>query len=79
MKIKGKKEKTALHFMMWDDKDCPDFLPTKAILAWIAYSGIKSGPIFPTKEQLDAGNKEPTEHYGYESFLQQISFSANTF
>ena len=74
VKIKGKKEKTALHFMLWDDKDCPDFSPTKAILAWIAYSGIRSGPIFPTKEQLDAGNTETTEHYGYESFLQQMKF-----
>lgn len=74
VKIQGKKETTALPFMMWDDKDCPDFSPTKAILAWIAYSGIKSGPIFPTKEQLEAGVAEPTDHYSYESFLQQMKF-----
>jgi len=62
VEICGKKETAPKKFMAWDDKDCPEFSPSKAILIWLAVSGIKSGYMFPTLQQLHAKATAPTEH-----------------
>jgi hypothetical protein len=47
-KIKGKRDKRWKYFMLWHDKDCPEFSASDAVLIWMAVSGIKSGKLFTT-------------------------------
>jgi hypothetical protein len=47
--IKGKCD-TKVHTMaLWDDKECPKFSPSQALIVWLAVSGIESGYIFPSR------------------------------
>jgi len=72
VKIKAKRDPRELHFMMWDDLDCSEFSPVRAILIWLHASGIKSGRIFPTGADIEAKNPSPTDSYDYSSFLEKI-------
>ena len=71
-KIKGKRDDTWLHFAVWDDKDCPEFSACRAILLWVSLTGIKGGFLFPSLEQLYKRAETPTEHYGYNSILEDF-------
>jgi hypothetical protein len=55
VKIKGKRDSTPQHLMIWDDEDCPDFSALRALLIWLALTGITSGKIFPPKPSLKQG------------------------
>ena len=72
--LKGKTG-TRLHLdklMLWDDKECPEFSPVWAILLWIQLSGIRSGYIFPSPEELQSSQKHTTEHYPYKHLLNAM-------
>jgi hypothetical protein len=73
-KIKGKRDNKWLHFAIWDDKDCTGFSAARAILLWISLTGIKGGYLFPSLEQLDKKVQNPTEHYGYDSILEDFKY-----
>lgn len=45
--IRGKCDKTNVHLLMWNDKVCPDLCPVKALLIYVAITGLKSGYLFP--------------------------------
>jgi hypothetical protein len=70
-KIKGKRDPGWLHFMIWNDIDCPEFSACNAILIWVRLSGIKSGQLFPPKEELDLVKTmgHTDSHLSYECFL----------
>lgn len=74
-KIKGKCD-TKVHTMaLWDDKECPEFSPSRALMVWLAVSGIESGYIFPTRSFLQGGlvGKQPAgKHAAYTSLLEHI-------
>jgi hypothetical protein len=59
---------------IWDDTVCPDFSATRAIMLWIALSGIKTGYLFPLPHWFQDGGTKPgdpivTEHMEYSSYL----------
>ena len=68
--LNGKCDNDWVHLAMWDDKDCPEFSASRALLIWLALSGIKSGRIFPTTSQI--GSASPTESFQYGTFLHII-------
>jgi hypothetical protein len=77
--VKGKTEKEqgspGSLLALWDDKVCPDFSGTRALMLWLVRSGITTGKLFPSKAQLDAGNTAPAVGLSYEAFHnKQIYF-----
>ena len=72
--IQGKRDDHILHFAIWDDKDCPEFSASRAILLWVALTGIKGGFLFPSLGQLYKKAETPTEHYGYNSILEDFKY-----
>jgi hypothetical protein len=74
MWIFGKSDDFAVNLLLWDDLECPEFSATRALMIWIAVSGIKSGYLFPTKGELGnlAPNGECKTHFAYEDFLSEI-------
>ena len=62
--IDGKCETVHLTFAMWNDKDCPEFLASTALLIWMAVSGIKLGPLFPTRDELRVEKNGTNISYG---------------
>ena len=75
--IKGKREGRPLPFMLWDDKDCPEFSSCKAVLIWMYISGIKSGPLFPSEDQylkLQRVGDIPMECFLYKTFLSKLQW-----
>lgn len=72
LKLKGKTDKEWANLAMWDDEQCPDFSATRAILIWLALSGIKSGKIFPSKRELEDKSTAPSQSMDYEEFLGWI-------
>lgn len=72
VEINGKREKTPLQFAMWHDKECPEFSAPVAILIWIAASGIQSGPLFPTKDELKTRKPSYTTQISYSTCLTCI-------
>ena len=67
--IDGKHETVHLTFAMWNDKDCPEFLASTALLILIAVSGIKSGPLFPTRDELRVKKEQYGKHISYGTCL----------
>lgn len=77
VRIKGKRDKVPLDFALWNDKECPEFSACQAILIWISLSGIKSGKLFPQKEDLGKGESFTT-NYSYSAMLEILkSLSEN--
>jgi hypothetical protein len=73
-----KKDGRKVILSLWDDKDCPDFSGTRALLLWIVKSGIESGKLFPSKTELQAGATTPTVGITYEAFhARQVHFCKN--
>jgi hypothetical protein len=70
-KIKGKRDDSWLHFMIWNDEDCPEFSASYAVLIWVELAGITSGRLFPRKEELvhirSCGHTN--NNLNYETFL----------
>jgi hypothetical protein len=69
--IKGNRDSDWLHFMIWNDEDCPEFSASNAILIWVRLSGITSGRLFPPKEELDhvKSSGHTDNHLSHDSFL----------
>ena len=40
------------HMTLWIDEECPEFCPVSILLSYIHCSGIKSGFLFPSEEEL---------------------------
>jgi hypothetical protein len=72
--VQGKTDEDRANLAMWDDSECPDLSPTRAVLIWLAASGIKSGKLFPTAEELHAKATAPLESLSYDNFLEEIKF-----
>ena len=72
VRIFGKCDKAPKDFYIWEFKDCPDLDACKAILIWLQVSGIKSGYLFPSAEQLKSKCSSPSEHLSYTAALAQI-------
>ena len=72
MKVKGKTDDKVQYLAIWDDAECPDFSASRALLIWLALSGITSGYLFPNCAQLQNGTTSPTETLPYDDFLQEI-------
>jgi hypothetical protein len=45
--VKGKCDTEVLTKAIWDDKECPEFTPSHALMVWLSVSGIKSIYLFP--------------------------------
>lgn len=74
MTVQGKTDQEKKHLAIWDDKECPDFSPSRTLLIWLAVSGIKSGKLFPCKAELHGGTKSPTQPLPYDDFLKEIKY-----
>jgi hypothetical protein len=59
---------------MWDDEECPEFSPTRAIFLWLKVSGITSGFLFPSRKSLENGIVSPKEPIAYKCFLGTLKF-----
>lgn len=70
--VLGKTDQEKVFLMLWDDEDCPEFSPTRAIFLWLKVSGIKSGYLFPSRQALLANNSAPTEPLSYDGFLYEL-------
>ena len=74
MTVQGKTDQEKQFLAIWDDKECPDFSPARALLIWLALSGITSGYLFPCLRELLIGTTTPSESMPYEDFLGVIKF-----
>ena len=77
-KIKGKRDAKWGHFMLWHDSECPEFSASSAVLVWLHVSGIKSGRLFPKREDLDLRRSHNDEHLQYPSFLAHLKHLLHT-
>ncbi|KAJ3408443.1 hypothetical protein HDU80_005764 [Chytriomyces hyalinus] len=78
----GKADSSPVNVIMWRLDNLPMLCPVKHILAWIYMTGISSGYLFPSKNDLDCilttWKNDPscrincTEAISYETFLSQI-------
>ena len=74
MTVQGKTDEDKQYLAIWDDKECPDLSPSRALLIWLAVTGIKTGKLFPSEDELHSGTESPTESLPYEDFLKEIKF-----
>jgi hypothetical protein len=73
-----KKDGRKVILSLWDDKDCPDFSGTRALMLWLVKSGIYSGKLFPSKSELQTGATTPSVGITYEAFhARQVHFCKN--
>jgi hypothetical protein len=85
--VDGKCDHDPCLLACWDDDECPEFLPVRAVLLWLVSSGIRSGPLFPPRDQLESVAtlgivqmpKEPTKDgnlptFSYAEFLKETQF-----
>jgi hypothetical protein len=84
--ISGKcDEGRKINMMIWDDEDCPEFSALRALLLWLAISGIQPDDgedcyIFPAEILLAqrtnnmTGKWSPQDHYSEESMLSDIKY-----
>ena len=72
MWVFGKNENEKITLVAWDDEECPEFSPVRAILLWIRVSGITGGKLFPCKEQLLARCTHPTVAIAYDDILDEL-------
>jgi hypothetical protein len=83
--VDGKSDHDPCLLACWDDAECPDFSPVRPILLWLVASGIRSGPLFPPKDQLDSvavlgtvtGEKTKDgklPSFSYNDFLKETQF-----
>ncbi|TPX71296.1 hypothetical protein CcCBS67573_g06243 [Chytriomyces confervae] len=78
----GKADSSPVNVIMWRLDNLPMLCPVKHLLAWIYMTGISSGYLFPSKNDLDCilttWKNDPscrincTEAISYETFLSQI-------
>ena len=73
MIVQGKTDQEKQYLAIWDDTECPDFSPARALLIWLAVSGIQSGALFPSASELSSGTKSPSESLHYDDFLAEIT------
>ena len=52
LKVCGKTDATWVTLMLWTDDVNPEFCPVRLLLIYLHVSGIKSGVLFPTEEEL---------------------------
>ena len=74
MWVYGKSDQEKITLVLWDDLECPEFSPTRAIFLWIKLSGIQSGKLFPTKELLQRKVTNPSESIVYADVISEIKF-----
>ena len=70
--IDGKCETVPLTFAMWNDNDCPKFSASTALLIWMTVSGVKLGPVFPTRDKLRVKKEQYGTHISYGTCLNCI-------
>ncbi|KAJ3233366.1 hypothetical protein HDU81_002299 [Chytriomyces hyalinus] len=78
----GKSDLTPVNVIMWRIDDLPMLCPLKHLLAWIYLTGISSGYLFPSRNELDriveARKNDPSCHIhckegiSYETVLSRI-------
>jgi hypothetical protein len=77
MKINGKKDHYDVMLAIFDDNECPELSSMRAILLWIAVSGITSGYIFPCESELrkmdrDDNYRTPEKHLHFQRYSQVL-------
>ena len=72
--VQGKTDIEKENLAIWDDAECPDFSPTRALLIWLAVSGIKSGKLFPCEDALAARVTMPQHQLPYDTLLDEFKF-----
>jgi hypothetical protein len=78
--VYGKSDHEKISLAMWDDDECPDFSASRAMLLWLAISGIESGKLFPSKHEVQSGKvaPSPTSSLEYNVFLDEIKMLCAT-
>jgi hypothetical protein len=71
--VYGKSDNDKIHLLLWDETEYPEFSPTRAVLAWMHMSGIRSGRLFPPKDQIGT-TASPTESLSYAIYRDEIIF-----
>lgn len=75
LKVKGKRDNKYVHLQVYDDEECPELSPVRALMIWLALSGIKGGFIFPAEELLRNGSVGLCEkHMTYHSYAKKLKF-----
>ena len=54
LKVCGKTDNQITSLLLWRDDTCPEFCPVRLLLVYLHISGIKSGTLFPSEEELIA-------------------------
>jgi hypothetical protein len=72
MTVQGKTDQEKQYLAIWDDKECTDLSPSRALLIWLAVTGITSGKLFPSAAEVESGTKSPVGSLGYDVFLKEI-------
>lgn len=68
-KLQGKCDKEVMFMAIWDDEDCPEFSASRALLIWMAVSGIQSGYVFPSRQTVQSRDKHPKAPVSYTTIL----------
>jgi hypothetical protein len=72
LKVKGKRDKSYIHFNLIDDDTCPEFSAVRMVLAFLAITGRKSSYLFPTVSQMH--EEEPSKAYHYDNMLSDMRY-----
>lgn len=77
--IQGKTDRMPVRLQLFSDKEYPEFCPISHLLVYLAWSGIKSGYMFPSRRDTDFGQSEgetPTahveQHWMYSDWLTEL-------
>jgi hypothetical protein len=74
--MNGKCDDKDVWLVLWDDKDCTDFSLTRALMIWLAMSGIKSGYLFPPAAELTSTRKHQKNPFHMKHSLMSSRISA---
>lgn len=73
--IKGKCDKETHTMAIWDDTECPEFSAARALIVWVAVSGITEGYLFPSRAFVCGplcGKQPASNHVAYTTLLDHL-------
>jgi hypothetical protein len=78
--IQGKTDTRPVRLQLFSDQEYPEFCPVRHMLVYVAWSGIKTGYLFPSRRVTDLGqttavghNKaDQSQHWQYSDWLAEL-------
>jgi hypothetical protein len=85
--VKGKTDKKPVNLCLYRDDENPEFCPIRHLMAYLAYTNIDSGYLFPAwpsellpqlQESKNVSKWEASTHVSYRDFLDRVQVSTES-